>query len=373
VCPGYCGEHDLGAWLLAARLLLLLVLLCATAGDVSLANIIKTDLSADIGQTGVPFYEWQDDSVKSPKWVVVALHGAAQQGGAMEALCAHLASYGCLAIAPDLRGAGRWPSLMKQRPTSAFNDFVMSCDDLLALLKRMKKEYPKARIFCIGESAGATVVLNAMTRDSSHIKGIVLCSAGTRPKMHNPATMGPEFYKQLLHVTRPVDMSNFIGHYASDDPRTRQEMINDPLGRNKETALELVGTFNFIQQGNLLATEMPKSLPVLVMQGTDDQIIEPKSANHLFDELRVTDKKFVEIPQCGHILIGTSYLKPVVVSTILEWLSEHGGPKVPINGAASISASALVSGSASGSASASVSRRSAERLIDPQAFSSPPP
>jgi hypothetical protein len=149
--------------------------------------------------------------------------------------------------------------------------------------------------------------------------------------MHNPGTMGPEFYKQLMHVTTPVDMTNFIGHYSSDDVRVREEMVHDPLGRNKLSALELLGTFNFIQQGSVLAHQVPRSLPTLMIQGKEDQIINANSSVKLFSNLPCTDKNMLMIPDCGHILIGTSFVKPVVEEAIVNWLAMHGGIQVKVS------------------------------------------
>jgi alpha-beta hydrolase superfamily lysophospholipase len=294
------------------------------------AEVVRNDNSDDLKRSGIPLYEWQDTSVKDPKCIVVAIHGAAQEGGVLDTLGRSLASLGYLVLAPDLRGAGRWSQLAPADSKGTFSEFVQSCDDLSRLLKLLRKEHPKSSLFCIGESAGSTVVLSAMVKDATRCKGIILCSAGSEPKLHAPGSMGSEFYKKLMHVTTPVDMSEFMGRYSSDDKRISDEMIHDPLGRNKLSALELLGTFNFIQQGNVFATQIPKTLPVLLMQGQQDQIINANSSVKLLGKLASTDKNIFMLPASGHILIGTSYVKPVVEDTIIAWLAAHGGLKAGI-------------------------------------------
>jgi alpha-beta hydrolase superfamily lysophospholipase len=295
------------------------------------AEVIRNDNSEVLKRSGIPLYEWQNTSIKEPKCIVVAVHGAAQQGGVLDTLGRTLASLGYLVLAPDLRGAGRWsmmaPSSSSSAPNGTFSEFVQSCDDLDRLLKLLRKEHPKSSLFCIGESAGSTVVLGAMVRDATRCKGIILCSAGSEPKLHAPGSMGPEFYKKLMHVTTPVDMSEFMGKYSSDDKRISDEMIHDPLGRNKLSALELLGTFNFIQQGNVFATQIPRSLPALLIQGQQDQIINANSSVKLLSKLASTDKKILMLPSSGHILIGTTYVKPEVEDAIIDWLAAHGGLK----------------------------------------------
>ena len=301
------------------------VLALSTTSSTAIAEVERSDNSADISHCGVPLYEWRDSNVKEPKCIVVAIHGAAQQGGVLDALARSLASIGYLVVAPDLRGAGRWNTMTAQKPASAFSDFDRSCDDLFNILQMLRKEHPKSRIFCIGESAGSTVVLSAVARDASKVKGIILCSAGSEPKLHAPGSMGPDFYRQLAHVTTPVDMSKFMTKYSSDDSRVSYEMVHDPLGRNKLSALELLGTFNFIQQGNTFARQIPRSLPALLVQGKEDQIINPNSSVRLLSNINSSDKNILMLPGCGHILIGTSFVKPIVEESIEAWLAKHGG------------------------------------------------
>lgn len=302
-----------------------------TVFNTAYAEVSRSDNSVDISKCGVPLYEWQDSSVKEPKSIVVVIHGAAQQGAAVEALARSLASIGYLVVAPDLRGSGRWNTMTTQKPTSAFSDFDRSCDDLFNILKMLRNEHPKSRIFCIGESAGSTVVLSAVARDASKVKGIILCSAGSEPKLHAPGSMGPDFYRQLMHVTTPVDMSKFMTRYSSDDSRVAYEMVHDPLGRNKLSALELLGTFNFIQQGDTFARQIPRSLPALLIQGKEDQIINPNSSVRLLSSINSTDKNILMLPGCGHILIGTSFIKPIVEESIESWLARHGGINVSVS------------------------------------------
>ncbi len=292
------------------------------------AEIERSDHSADLTRTGIPLYEWQDASISKPRAIVVAIHGAAQQAGALDALSRRLAALGYLVIAPDMRGNGRWrdsSEAKEEKSGGAYGDYLRTCSDLDVILSVLRREHPGKPIFCIGESAGAVVVLNAVAHNSHHLKGIVLCSTGCLPKLHNPANMEPGFLTKLLKVNQPVDMSNFIGRYASDDKRVTAEMVNDPLGRNSLSALDLLGTFNFISQAPRIARQLPKSIPVLVLQGEEDQIVDPLSANVVFSNLRTADKNFILLPGSGHVLIGTSYLKAEVYNAIASWLAAHGG------------------------------------------------
>ena len=297
------------------------------------ARIVRDDHSQEMIDLGIPLYEWKNSEISNPESIVVVIHGAAQQAGSVDVFARRLAAFGYLVVAPDLRGDGRWKTMPVAAGTQAnsggaFGDFVKSCQDLNSLLTLLRSKYPHTSLYCVGESAGATVVLSAVSQDDKNVKGIILLAAGCQPHLHSPGSMGSGFIGKLLNVTQPVDMSNYITKYSSDDKRVGQEMISDPLSKNSLSALELLGTLNFITKAPQFAASMPKAVPALVMQGQLDQIVEPSSAQKVFSILKTTDKKFIMLPESGHILIGTSYLKPTVFYPILQWLEAHGGTKI---------------------------------------------
>ena len=306
--------------------LLPLLFLCLSLNPVQ-AEVVRNDQSDDMKELKLPLYEWQNNQSQAGQPIVVIVHGAAQQAGSVDSIARRLALSGYLIVAPDLRGDGRWRTIFAGRENSggAFGDFTRSCQDLHTLLTLLRRKHPRSSIFCIGESAGATVVLSAVSQNEKNIKGVILLAAGCEPHLHNPGSMGAGFYGKLLNVTQPVDMTNYITRYSSEDERVGQEMVSDPLSKNSLSALELLGTLNFINRAPEFASRMPKAVPVLVMQGKLDQIVEPASANKVFSALKTADKTYLLLPDSGHILIGTAYLRDVVFDPIQRWLSAHGG------------------------------------------------
>ncbi len=287
----------------------------------ALAVVERSDASADAQRTGVPLYEWQDDAVKDPKAIVIAVHGFTQQGGCFGVLAKALADQGYLFVAPDLRGHGRWTT----GTGSTNNDLNMSCEDLSNIIARLRKEHPHAKIFCLGESCGSAVVLRAVSEDARGIKGIILCAAGVQPHIHSPANLGSKFVMGMAKLVTPVDLSDYYSHYVSDDKRIADEMINDPLGKGHQSGLSLIGTMNFISQMPDVATTIPRSIPVLVIQGAEDQVVDPKSVLRVVSSFKTTDKTLEEIPGSGHVLVGTSFIKPQVMGIITSWLANHDG------------------------------------------------
>ncbi len=287
----------------------------------SLALVAKEENSKLSKITGVPLYEWQDDAITKPENIVVAVHGFAQSASALSSLAQTFASQGYLVVTPDLRGHGRW----KETDATMEENLKASSDDVAKILSMLHKRYKKANIYCIGESTGSGVVMSAISKRPEGVRGVIVCAAGSQPSFHNPAVMGPKFIKGMATFVSQVDITSYLQHYLSDDGRVAAEMINDPLAKKSQSAVQLLGTMSFIKEMPTSAAKLPASIPVLVMQGTADQIVLPESAEPVFQAVRAHDKEFVPIQGSGHILVGTSFIKPIVLNRIENWLAKHGG------------------------------------------------
>ncbi len=299
----------------------LIALLLCTTGAPSFAKVVKSESSNLSKNTGVPLYEWQDDQQAKPENIIVAVHGFAQSANSLTSIAQTFASQGYLVVAPDLRGHGRW----KESDSTMEENLRASIDDVAKILSHLHKRYKKANIYCIGESTGCGVVMTAVAKQPEGVRGVILCAVGSQPSFHNPAAMGSKFIKGMATLITQVDITTYLQHYLSDDYRVATEMINDPLAKKSQSAVQLLGTMNFIKEMPVRAAQLPASIPVLVMQGTDDQIVLPESSQPVFQAVKAQDKEFVPIAGSGHILVGTSFVKSNVLNKIEGWLLKHGG------------------------------------------------
>jgi acylglycerol lipase len=286
-----------------------------------MAVVVKNESSKLCKTTGVPLYEWQDDAIVEPAAILVAVHGFAQDAGALSSIAQTIAGQGYLVVAPDLRGHGRW----KETDASMEEDLQASGEDVAKILSLLHKRHKQVNIYCLGESTGSGVVMNALAKQSEGVRGVILCAAGSQPSFHNPAVMGSKFIKGMATFVSQVDITSYLQHYLSDDPRVATEMINDPLAKKSQSAVQLLGTMNFIKDMPLRAAKLPASIPVLVLQGSADQIVLPESAEPVFQAVKSRDKEFVPVQGSGHILVGTSFIKSPVLKKIEAWLTKHGG------------------------------------------------
>ena len=267
-------------------------------------------------------FRWRDAS-KPTKAVIVAVHGTTQHAGSFGVLAQHLIQQGFVFIAMDLRGHGeRYYKAFAGQPNFRV-DYDKSADDLGALLKKTRATYPGVPVFCIGESVGATVATYMSGRYPGAADGIILCSPGSRPRCFNPLMVVPDFMKGITHLDEHMDVSRYIDQYSSDDKRVSDEMIADPLSRIKLTPKEVLRTAFFIRTLPKAALTSDSTASWLIIQGEKDGIVSTSSTRDIFKNLTAEHKQLIEFKDAGHVLLGTSYLKPQVVDSLTNWLSSQ--------------------------------------------------
>lgn len=280
----------------------------------------KGALSTTIN-AGVQVYEWKT-AAAIPRGTVMAVHGTTQQAGCFESLAKYLNAAGFNVVAMDLRGHGR--SYFSHDPHNTRHEvsYSKSADDLARVGKHLKTVSPRIPLFCIGESVGAGVVVRAASEHPDVFDGIILAAAGTSPHLlgFNPGMIAHDLVKGLSDLDRPLDVSDYIRKYSSDDPRITNEMVNDPLSRTMLTGKEILQTGAFIHKTPHQAKMLAPNISVLLINGGDDGIVKAESTQAILNNIRSHDKKIVTVPGCGHVLLGTSYLKKNVVSPVTDWL-----------------------------------------------------
>lgn len=283
------------------------------------------------GRLPLEMYLWSPPKSTPPRAVVLAVHGTTQHAGSFETLASQLAEQGFLFYSLDLRGHGkRFYESQESSPHHTI-DYEKSAQDLVMAVDKLRRRHAGLPLFCIGESVGAGVATEAAARGKGLIDGLILCSAGTRPCLlrFNPFLVVPDFVKGITRLDRLMDVSRYILRYSADDRRVSEEMVADPLSRIKLTPREILRTGWFIRKTPESAKRVAPEIPVLIVQGGIDNIVSAGSVKAIMRNLPTSNKSLVTFPNYGHVLLGTSYLKPKVVETVKEWLLTQSDATVP--------------------------------------------
>jgi len=274
----------------------------------------------------LPVREWVNPMMPA-RGVVVMVHGTTQHSGSFELFANHLSSLGFKVVAYDMRGHGRWYHNQNSFDEGDHVNYSRSTNDLIVLLTHIRVKYPTLPLFCIGESIGGAVSVRAGSANPGLVDGLVLVSPGSKPCTFNPVMVAKDFAKGITHLDRLMDVTRYIKRYSSDDNRVSKEMVDDPLSRTELTGKEVLQTGYFISTTPKFAGKLADHISVLIIQGEEDHIVSPKTIKTIYKNLHVKNKAIVYLPDCGHVLLGTSFLKPQVVSSISNWLVNRSKEK----------------------------------------------
>ncbi len=252
--------------------------------------------------------------------IVCAVHGMTAQSGCFETLAKYLNAAGFSLVAMDMRAHGIWFYSSDPDQPKRKLSFVCTASDLNELAQRIKRAYPAVPLYCIGESLGSSVVTLAASKNPGLFDGIVLACPGTRPCLYNPFLVASDFFKEITNLDRQFDVAKYINRYSSEDARITDEMCTDKLCRTTLTGREVLMTLWFLRKASRFAGRLPANTPVLVIQGAEDRILRFSSAAAVVRSIPGNNKKLVVIPSCGHVLLGTQYLRPYIANQIIDWL-----------------------------------------------------
>jgi alpha-beta hydrolase superfamily lysophospholipase len=272
--------------------------------------------------TGVPLIKWENPEV-TPRGSVVLVHGLTQRGQCLAKLGKELAEKGYIVWAIDQRGHGFYHFGQKAGSDGYVCDYKQSQRDLVAVLKAIKVDHPDLPSFCIGESAGAAIIAGAAANAPDFVNGIVLASTGIKCCRVKLSWTLHDVACNWYRINHPVDVVRYQRKYGSDDKHDFSDQELDPWVRRSLSIRELVRTKNIVGSTAKVAKQLDPSISILVLQAGQDHVLRAKSARKVLRNAKTPYKQFVVVPRCGHVMLGTNYLKPLVVSSINSWLDEQ--------------------------------------------------
>jgi alpha-beta hydrolase superfamily lysophospholipase len=261
---------------------------------------------------GVTLHYSQWSAGGDARAVLVYLHGIASHSTWFRETAVDLAGRSVSVYAPDRRGSGRSQGLRGDLPR--YGRALVDVDELLTIVR---SENPRRRIFLAGSSwAAKLAVVYAATRPGS-LSGLLLLGPGLIPRV-------------TLPLPRQIEV--IIGHLIAPTARvpipltpelyTTNRMYLDFI-RNDEMRLLTATTRFFWETARLDRRREQASavldVPLLVIQGENDRMMDVTKTTEWFSRLRIDDKTYFGYPGASHTLEfepnRTGY-----VADIAEWL-----------------------------------------------------
>ena len=224
---------------------------------------------------------WLPDGV--PVAVLVVVHGIAEHSGRYSNLVNYFVPKGYAVYSFDLRGHGKSEGIR-----SYVERFSYYLDDLKIFYNIVREENQNAKIFLVGHSMGSTIAIAYAIEHQRELNGLIV--SGTTLKAGASINQVTILMAKILSILAPkMGVSALDANLISRDKAVVEAYINDPLNYtgklSARVGAELLKTMAMLQSRLSEIT-----LPMLIMQGTQDRISDPSSSKLLFDGVSSKDK-----------------------------------------------------------------------------------
>ena len=253
--------------------------------------------------------------VESPHANIVIIHGLGEHSGRYGALTDHLISHSYSVTGYDHRGHGLSDGLPGH--VESFTEYEEDLDKVIAYA-RSRSESPT--IYLIGHSMGGLVTLRYLARKSNAVAGAIisapLIGATVAVPVHKlmiarvSARIAPRF--RLDNGLDPATLSR--------DPEVGKAYSTDPLVNRKISARWFAEVTRAMEEAKSIASKI--TTPVLVMQGTNDQIVSANATRKFFDQISSSDKE-LEIYEGFYHELFNEPEKNQVFARVTKWLNHR--------------------------------------------------
>jgi len=250
----------------------------------------------------------------NPRGLLVVSHGLGEHSACYSEFAAHLASTPGLVdvLTFDYRGHG--VSSGKRGYVERYRDFV---DDLLAAIDWVANHRPDLPLFVMGHSNGGLVALHAALAVAPKIRGMIL----SNPSLKVSARVPRHMYLAGLVLRRFAPFvtlqSTVIDEHLTRDPAHLAARKSDTLRHGKINAPLF---FGMVEGGAwILSQARHIQLPMLLILGDADPVIDPNTSRSFFQHLGSTDKTLKVFSDMLHEPLN-EIGREVVVSEMVSWL-----------------------------------------------------
>jgi alpha-beta hydrolase superfamily lysophospholipase len=251
-----------------------------------------------------------------PKATVLLSHGYGEHMGRYAHVIASLVARGYAVYAIDHRGHGA--SQGRRALVERFEYFV---DDLRLLADKARAAYPDLPRFVVGHSLGGLIAFHYAARYQAELSGLVLSG----PALKSDVAPNLRRVARLLGTTLPwlqvTPLATGPESALSRDPEIQRLFDADPLTYTKKMK---AGMGYQMLRGIALAEPLMAqlTLPLLIVQGEADLIVNPEGAKQLYAAARSADKTLKLYPECRHEIFN-ELIKDEALALVGEWLDAH--------------------------------------------------
>ncbi len=253
-------------------------------------------------------------SVDQPVAAVGFVHGMGEHSARYQHVAAAFAEAKIASMGYDRRGHGQ--SEGKRGHTISFEAFI---EEVKMLVTNLKKTYGDIPVFLYGHSMGGNLVLNYLVSEEVEVDGII-ASAPWIQLAFKPSPVKIQAGKWVRSLLPGLSMKNELNpDFLSRIPAEVKAYVDDPLVHDKitpNTGVRMLDKAEFLHvyDGKI-------SHPLLIMHGTDDQIISYQAAKDFAD--RVEGPVEFKTWEGGYHEIHNDLEKEAVIAYAKDWMLQQ--------------------------------------------------
>jgi acylglycerol lipase len=253
-----------------------------------------------------------------PRAALLLLHGYAEHSGKYAWTMDRLAEAGFASFAPDQRGHGR--SARSAARLADLESVERVMDDLARLRTLARERLPGIPWFLLGHSMGGMLALLFALCQPEGWKGLILAAPGVKlPPYISPFLARISAVLARLLPLLPVQ--DFDYTKSSRDPEVIRNFASDPLNYiGKMRARTGYEQIRGIREVNARLEQL--KLPLLLIHGSGDLLIEPAASQLVYERAASTDKTLKSFPGLYHDIFNEPE-RQEVMDLILDWLRRH--------------------------------------------------
>ena len=249
------------------------------------------------------------------KAVLLVVHGLAEHSGRYENLVHYFLPRGYAMYAIDHLGHGR------SEGTRMYVERFTEYTDTLVLFRKMVRNWHKKKpVFLVGHSMGGLIGALYLLDHQGDLAGAVLSGPAVKVPDNIPAAaiFAGKVFSALAPKLRLVALD---ANGVSRDPEVVRAYETDPLVyRGKMTAR--LGSEMLKAMRSVGSQASRITLPLLILQGSIDRLVDPSGAQMLYDRIASADKRIILYEGLYHEVFNEPE-HDRVLKDVEIWLEAH--------------------------------------------------
>jgi acylglycerol lipase len=252
-----------------------------------------------------------------PKAVLLIVHGLAEHSGRYMNVVNHFVPLGYAVYGIDHLGHGK--SEGTRVYVKRFEDYT---DTLKIYFDMVRQWQPDPPIFLVGHSMGGLIGALYLLDHQAELAGAVLSGPCVKvPDNVSPVTV---LLGRLFSVLLPqAGLLGLEAEAVCRDPAVVGAYVNDPLVHTGKTTARLAAELLRVME-RVTAEAARITLPLLLVQGSADRLVDPGGAQMLYDTVSSGDKE-IEVYDGFYHEVFNEPERNQVLHDVETWLEAHLG------------------------------------------------